>query len=370
MLRAKLRLLRRWPRAVCLSTGRSGSAAGPTRLSNPVAGAELWFESPDLSLVQSSEALGSAFLIPAAASGRPLVFESAPDAVWLDNAREVQKLAEAWWGYRRAALVTSGDATAQRPAGRGTTLCFTGGVDSFYTLLRGQQPITSLLFIHGYDMPPADTTRAQAAENSLRNVAAAFGQQAVVVRTNLRTHRLLRGTNWEHTHGGALAAVGHLLSDHADQLLISASYPQVYDRPWGSHWKLDPYWSSSRLTVTHVGAEKWRAEKLAAIMHESLVRQHLRVCWENRSPTGNCGQCEKCLRTMLVLEGHGCLGGFPVFPNTAALAENLGRLGSLKRDLIEVYSSFLELELSAKVRSALAALVRRSLRQEEPVPSR
>jgi len=341
--------------------------AGIHRVIVPVAGEELWFESADLSLTRSVEAIGSAFVIPAAAAGRPLVFESPPDAVWLSNARRARQVAEEWWGYCGPPLVASaGAAPAPRLADRKPALCFTCGVDSFYSLLHGRHAIGRLLFVHGYDIPLADTRRAEAAEHSLRRVAAALGLDATLVRTNLRIHRGFCGANWEHTHGGALAAVGHLLSDHVDQLLVSASYPQVFDRPWGSHWKLDSHWSSSRLTVTHVGAEKWRAEKLVAIMHEPLVRQHLRVCWENRSPTGNCGQCEKCLRTMLVLDGHGCLGAFPVFPAGRTLAENLHRLRHLKNDLIRVYAGFLELDLSAKVRVALTALVERSRNQSRP----
>jgi hypothetical protein len=361
MPRSKLLLSGIWRPPVRISSLQSSSGLGVHRATLKVAGEEVWFESPDLSLANSVEAIGAAFLIPAATAGRRLVFPSPPDDVWLSNARQAQRVAAEWWGYGCA--IPSGPSApislARPDAARRTALCFTGGVDSFYSLLRGDHRVDHLMFVHGYDMELADTNRAQAMEASLRAVAAAWGQHAILVRTNLRTHRLFRRANWEHAHGGALAAVGHLLSDHVNQLLISASYPRVFDRPWGSHWALDPWWSSSRLTVTHVGAEKWRAEKLVAIMNEPLVRQHLRVCWENRSPTGNCGQCEKCLRTMLVLDGHGCLGEFPVFP-AASLAANLDQLPSLKPDLIRVYAGFLELALSASVRSALTGLLIRS----------
>ena len=36
--------------------------------------------------------------------------------------------------------------------------------------------------------------------------------------------------------------------------------------------------------------------------HHPLVRDHIRVCWENRAATGNCGECEKCVRTMVYVE--------------------------------------------------------------------
>jgi len=357
--------LRRQP-PVRLPRGNWRAAPDGHRLSVRVDRGELWFESTDLDLANSAEALGSAFLIPAAAAGRGLAFATLVDAVWLESVRGVQQLIETWWSYRGPAPVATPMPPSPQPSSRGVALCFTGGVDSFHSLLRGGQLITHLLFIHGYDIPLGEVRRAEAAEQSFRRIAAALGLRGAWLRTNLRAHRLFGRATWEHTHGGALAAAGHLLADHVGRQLISASYPAVFDRPWGSHWKLDPHWSSSRLRVEHVGAEQWRAEKLVAIMGERLVRQHLRVCWENRSPTGNCGQCEKCLRTMLVLEGHGCLGEFPVFPAAATLAANLDRLPALKPDLIRVYAGFLELDLSQQVRAALAALLGRS----EPQPLR
>jgi hypothetical protein len=225
-----------------------------------------------------------------------------------------------------------------------------------------------LVFVEGYDIACTDTLRARAAETSCRQVAADLGLQVVVVRTNLRQHRAARRADWAKVHGGALAAVGHLLTQRVDRLLISASYPRVFDRPWGSHWALDPCWSSSRLAVAHVGEEKWRAEKLAALRHEPIVRRHLRVCWENRTASGNCGQCEKCLRTMLALEAHGCLADFPVFPPSPALAAGLARIARLKPDLVPVYSGFLDQGLSRPVRQAVAALVARSVSDNSGSP--
>lgn len=372
MPRSKLQFLATWRAPLRISSLHCHSGQGIHRATVKVAGAEVWFESADLSLTNSVEAIGSAFVIPAAAARRRLTFALPPDAVWLSNVQRAQTVAAEWWGYHRSTSTAASAPAAPAPTGSGqpAALCFTGGVDSFHSLLRGGHSLHHLLFVHGYDVELADTQRIQAAEAALRCVAAERGLRAVVVRTNLRTHRVFRKANWEHTHGGALAAVGHLLTDHVDQLLISASYPRMFDRPWGSHWSLDPWWSSSRLTVTHVGAEQWRAAKLVAIMNEPLVRQHLRVCWENRSPTGNCGRCEKCLRTMLVLDGHGGLGAFPVFPTPATLAANLERLSPLKDDLIPIYADFLDLDLSAPVRSALTTLIERSIPPAKSLPGR
>jgi hypothetical protein len=233
-------------------------------------------------------------------------------------------------------------------------------VDSFYTLMHGGYPVEVLVFVQGYDMPLADEPRAAAAAASLRAIANQLGIRAVVLRTNLREHPFFLKSKWEEVHGGALAAAGHVLGGDVNRLLVSASYPRAFDRPWGSHWEMDPWWSSSHLEIVHVGAEKWRAEKLVVVMDEPLVRRHLRVCWENRAPNGNCGSCEKCIRTMLVLDGHGRLADFPVFPNAAQLGDNLRQLNRVGPDLFRVYSDYLELNLSSAVRSSLKALLGRS----------
>ena len=201
-----------------------------------------------------------------------------------------------------------------------------------------------------------------------------MGLAAVLIRTNLREHplwrrkrwawrrwrwRRLRVARWERVHGGALAAAGHLLRPALRELRIAASYPLAFDRPFGSHWRLDPLWSSRALRVAHVGAEKWRTQKLLDLADEPLVRRHLRVCWRNLAPAGNCGRCEKCIRTMLILEGAGRLDRFPVFPSPAGLAREIDRLPSLGTDLMPVYRAFLATGLSRPVRDATVRLLQR-----------
>jgi hypothetical protein len=346
---------------------RSGD--GVWRVEADAAGEPLWFESPDLPLAASAEAYGSLLLLPAAAHGRRLILPTAVDAAWLANARRALEVAQAWWGYGgRPEEVLSGltavphEAPASTADQRALALCFSGGVDSFHTLLRGDGEVGVLVCVHGFDIPLADTRRMAAMEASLRTIAAVRGLRAVLIRSNLRQHPAFACGDWEQVHGGALAALGHLLRDSVRSLLISASYPLAFDQPWGSHWKLDPLWSSTRTRIEHVGAELWRADKLRAIMDEPLVREHLRVCWENRSEAGNCGACEKCIRTMLILDGAQRLAQYTVFPGVGELAGSIAQLNRLKPDLRPVYASFLDTALSPPVRAAVERLLARSYR--------
>ena len=164
-----------------------------------------------------------------------------------------------------------------------------------------------------------------------------------------------------------LAALGHLLSDQVGRLGISASLARDDDVPWGSRWDIDPFFSSSRLAIDHIGAELWRADKLRTIAREDLVRRHLRVCWENRNAEANCCQCEKCVRTMLVLATCGQLEKYPRFHGGRGLLHQIERLPSLPRVMIPVYQLLLRQGLTGDFATAVDRLLVRSLEHRPPI---
>ena len=142
--------------------------------------------------------------------------------------------------------------------------------------------------------------------------------------------------------------------------MISSSNPLVDNYPWGSRWDVDPQFSSATLQIQHFGAEFGRVEKLQSIAHEDLVRRYLRVCWENRSSDSNCGQCEKCVRTMLILEACGQLGSYPTFRGGQGLLDSLDRLPCVTYSNRPVYESLLAQGLSAPFSAAAKRLLARS----------
>jgi hypothetical protein len=339
------------------------------RVCAEVGGAPLWFESPDAALRAAPEAFGCALLVAALHDRRPLTIEGEVSRTWLSNAERLLDIFQGWWGYPKLTPRAAARADDVRPEAAGTALCFSGGVDSFYSLLRSGERIDVLVTVHGYDIKLRDEARASAFESSLRAVAAELGVKPVVVRTNLREHPAFARAPWERTHGGALAAVGHLLGDASGRLLISSSYPYHKRAPWGSHWQTDPLWSSDRVEVAHVGAELQRSDKLRAIAREPLARKHLRVCWENLAPEGNCSRCEKCLRTRLILADCGELENFPVFEGWDTLARRLDSLPAI-RGRGRVFAALLERgRLTPEVEAALRGLLRRT-RRAKSLPSR
>jgi len=124
--------------------------------------------------------------------------------------------------------------------------------------------------------------------------------------TNFRLLEKPYGNLWrEFGHGGALAAVAHLLSTVLIEVRIASilDYENLF--PWGSHPLIDPLFSSSNLSVIHIGAVWSRVEKTRLISDFDEALATLHVCYK-LGDSANCSHCSKCVRTMLTLE---CLGG-------------------------------------------------------------
>ncbi|MEO1799639.1 MAG: hypothetical protein AAFR62_04335, partial [Cyanobacteria bacterium J06629_2] len=71
--------------------------------------------------------------------------------------------------------------------------------------------------------------------------------------------------------------------------------------PWGSHPLLDPLYSTTSLQVRHENAALSRLEKTKLVGEWDVALKQLRVCNEKESYQAgnyNCGNCEKCVRTM------------------------------------------------------------------------
>jgi len=339
------------------------TARGVSRISARVGEHRVRFESSDAVLEPSPEALASAFLIPAVARSLRLEIDGRICPKWQAQTATILQTLHRWWKYPVIPPKVEIDAKPVAANSPRTGLCFTGGVDSFFTLLRGNHPVDALVYVHEYDIHPRRPDQLSCFEHYLRRTAAARGLDAIVVRSNLRRHPEFNCTSWKRTHGAALAAVGHLLRGTLGTLLISSSFPYDQNEPWGSHWELDPHWSSRKMEIIHSGATHRRTDKLLKIMGETIVRNNLRPCWENPQDRLNCSNCEKCLRTQLALASRGQLEGFPAFDQAAPLARRIDRLRRIPdQSFFSVYQDFLAHELSPDVAWSVQRLLRRSRR--------
>jgi hypothetical protein len=160
--------------------------------------------------------------------------------------------------------------------------------------------------------------------------------------------------------GGALAAVGHLLTHDVGQLIMSSDGLGCEDPEVGSRASTDLLHSSDGLRVVHYAALVTRLEKIRAIGAEPLVQRHLRVCWKNVANQLNCGRCEKCVRTMIDLDACGLLGRYAGFDRGRGLVEAIDGLPSVDAIVALFYHEALSNGLSLAVAAAVRRLLERS----------
>ncbi len=236
---------------------------------------------------------------------------------------------DAWKGSGEPVKVVAAEERAEQTRASGTGLFFSLGVDSFHALLTdaGGPPTAShLVFADGFDLLPADRIVFRQAVRAVRDVAAATGTAPVVVRPNIRPF-VERMVPWGITWGSWLASAGLALGGLLSRVRIAASLPYAHLVPAGSHPLLDPLWSTEATAIQHVGAASGRAEKLLDVVARSeLAVGHLRVCFRG-PPKGlyNCGECPKCLSTMVGLRAAGAPEPWPTFPRPLRAVDVLRR---------------------------------------------
>ena len=253
-------------------------------------------------------------MLPAAMqAGQPLRVDGAVSARLLDALPSIEALFAAWGLPRVPVSARRRRRPPWRRPRRGTACFFSGGVDSFYSVLTKRAELTQLIFVHGFDVP-LDSELRVSASRAAREAAAAIGLELIEVETDLR--RLIdRYVSWELCHGAALASVALQFQERFRRVLIPSTHSYAHLIPWGSHPLLDPLWSTELTEFVHDGTHATRVEKCLALADSDIALRHLRVCWENRDGRYNCGECEKCLRTMLSLTAAGALDRCATLPH-------------------------------------------------------
>ncbi len=202
--------------------------------------------------------------------------------------------------------------------GRGVGCFFSGGVDSFYSLLKHELEITHLIFVHGFDIRLEDRALYARSLDGVRRVCAAFGKSLIEIETNLRSFSdpLI---DWDDYHGAAGAFVAHLLSTHLRKVFFACGMTYDEWKPFGTNPFLLSLWSSEAMEFVGDGYEARRLQKIARVAESTVAMDVLRVCWENPEGAYNCGRCEKCLRTMVGLRMAGMLERCSAFDRTLNL---------------------------------------------------
>jgi len=212
-----------------------------------------------------------------------------------------------------------------------TLACFSGGVDSFYSLKKNQQlpkslsshKISHAVFIKGFDffLPQHEGNYEKIYPHYKKMLLEQFGIDLIPVTTNFR--HVIEHFNvypWESAHSAVLGSIGLLFKNGFDQYIVGSSdaYNTLVDG-WGSHPIPDSLIATESFKTLHDALDTSRFEKTTFLAHQPATYDHLRVCWEKPNGLQNCGQCAKCLQVMMYLEHEDKLQHYTSFPKTIDL---------------------------------------------------
>ncbi len=201
------------------------------------------------------------------------------------------------------------------PASR-TGFFFSGGIDSLATLRMNHLAfpqshpgrIQDGFLVFGLEVDlPESFNHAVAA---LGQIARDAGIELLPISTNVR-YLDDDWVFWGHEfQAAALASIAHAFADRLTVVSIASTDDIPNLTPNGSHPMLDPLYTSFDLRIRHDDVAMSRLAKTQVVADWDVALQNLRVCNDStryRPDALNCGECEKCVRTMLGLEAIGAL---------------------------------------------------------------
>jgi hypothetical protein len=299
----------------------------------------------------------SAYLIPALRHGEERIFieaEVCPE--FKDGANTAMSWMSHWfYGENRKpvrieAKTRSKIPTPQRSSRAG--LLFSGGIDSMASLRRNrlnfplEHPgsIKDGIFAYGFDVRFEENFDEMV--GSLSDIVEETGITLIPFSSNLFSHYqkldldlLVKHPGvWAYQYqGGALAGAAHLFTNRLDVVKIACTYDITNLRPFGNHPLIEPNFSSHDMQIRHDGITLSRLDKVKLIAGWDAGLQSIRVCnqlfvWDSESKSYrernpikpgelNCGQCWKCVATMLALLVAGALHKASTFPNNDISAD-------------------------------------------------
>ena len=330
---------------------------------------DLYFEFPielEPLVSDSADPFAVTMIVPAMLAGEPLQIRPPVSPRLHFQLPRIRDIFHMWYPELKAVAVETSPglpaASACQP--RAATF-FSGGIDSFYTLLRHRRmnalpaPLTHTLFMRGIEKPLDFAKGVEESQRRAEAIAARAGVNCIAGESNLRTYF---DPPWlTHYSGSGLAATALSLGGGFTHICIPASYSYAYPVRLGSTPLVDERFSTEQVQIVHDGAEIPRPEKLARILEwdRDLVLANLRVCTMNFGGAYNCCNCRKCVRTMVPLRFLRALDAAEMFPNKSP--QNWERIAS--RDPLPWLEENLEFGRSLGTDPELTAMLERVVRR-------
>ncbi|WP_057833109.1 hypothetical protein [Colwellia sp. TT2012] len=326
---------------------------------------DYYFELPDNYNVSLSGNPWFACLLPLAVTlGEDLTISLPIDPLLLNATDDLIKLWKTWYPQLHNIKIFAETAVAPQQTKDCATF-FSSGVDSYFTTVRHPNA-KYMLITRGFDMPYSYVDEFDVHCARIAKSAQECGGELIPTATNIRDTRWSR-CHWELLgHGPALNAIALLFEQHFGEVFIPSSYEYKILHPWGSHPMVDNLFTTSNVHFIHDGCGYSRTEKIKKLCQYDHVLKNLHVCFRGSDglgqDQGNCCNCEKCYRTMVVLELLGKLEQATLFNNAPLTPEKLTLLYGDRIFLEEIYSFAIEMD-----NTILARAIRQSIKRSNRI---
>lgn len=208
---------------------------------------------------------------------------------------------------------------AYEPAG-GVAQSFSGGVDSFNTLVNHIEEKPTLITLIGSDIFFEDAEGIQTITKDTREAAEQFGLKYHMLESNFRGFldeaKLSELTTpvindgWWHSMQHGIGLIGHIAPIAYLEKLKTFYFPSTFTQDeferglsCASYPVIDEGFRVATMRTIHDGFEFARQQKIQNICRfadESGAALKLRVCWQSKGGK-NCCDCEKCFRTLVAI---------------------------------------------------------------------
>jgi len=318
----------------------------------------------------------------AALYGEDVTIREAVDPYLLEN---IKGLRREWHALNKNWKLTNFNCPNRVPlerAGQKTGMFFSGGIDSFYTLLRNDgEPndegdaggrVTDLMTVWGFEIGltmPGEFERMTA---HIQNAAETFQKNHIVAITNIKSWNDDFTDLWIPVgHSGSLGFVAYALQKRFREIAIGSTIPYGMIKPYGTHALTDTLMSSKALRIFHDGAIANRSAKTQRVAVSDKALGILHVCLrkedgnDGTSAHANCAMCEKCVLTMAALDLAGKRGQAPSFDWSKYSVSALERKYIIYGPL---YHLWVELRDAARAqnRPDIAGAITKAIRRSRP----
>lgn len=196
--------------------------------------------------------------------------------------------------------------------------CFSGGVDSFCTLLSNFDDISAIFYGINYDVYTSQKKLLHEQLDTVYKIGEKYKKDVYLCDSNFKmflhsysTYKYLHKEKdydkWLLTHVPCKVSNFYNLSNTFDTFMLSSwNKYDIIDHSkkmcLDSNKIVDELFNCSDFNIIHDGdLSRFEKIKKCISIDKETFFQYLKVCWKNPNQEYNCSKCEKCIVTMIFI---------------------------------------------------------------------